>query len=305
MRIAFAGTPSVAIPALAALVDSHHSVDLVITRPDAPTGRGKVLTPSEVAQWAEEHQLSVLKTSSLTDLDVDFSQFDCVVVIAFGAFVPESLLDLPRHGWINVHFSLLPTWRGAAPVQYALMHGDETTGASIFRIDQGMDTGPLLTQLVTDIGPRETSGELLERLSRESVVLLLQTLSGLEAGAIRPTPQQSYDISHAPKVSTADARIDWTLPGLVIERRIRAMAPAPGAWTTEATNENERVKLAPVTLRTEVQDIAAGHVVSVDGRVLVGTGSCAIELNEIQPPGKKMMNASDWLRGRHGDVVFV
>lgn len=305
MRIAFAGTPDVAIPALAALVDSHHSVDLIITRPDAPTGRGKVMTPSAVGQWAEERKLPLLKTSTLSGLDVDFSEFDCVVVIAFGAFVPEIILDAPRHGWINVHFSLLPTWRGAAPVQYAVLHGDETTGATIFQIDKGMDTGPLLTQLVTDIGPRETSGELLDRLARESVVLLLQTLAGMEAGAIRPIPQQAYDVSHAPKVVTADARIDWTQPGLAIERRIRAMTPAPGAWTTDSANETDRVKLAPVKLHSEVVHLQPGHVVSVDGRVLVGTGSCAIELDLIQPPGKKMMNATDWLRGRHEDVVFV
>lgn len=305
MRIAFAGTPHVAIPALAALVDSHHSVDLVITRPDAPTGRGKVMTPSDVAVWADDRGLPILKTDSLSGLDVDFSEFDCVVVIAFGAFVPEELLSEPRHGWLNVHFSLLPTWRGAAPVQYAIMHGDETTGASIFRIDKGMDTGPLLTQLVTDIGPHETSGELLDRLAQESVVLLLQTLSGLEAGAIRLTEQQSYDVSYAPKLGTADARIDWALPGLVIERRIRAMAPAPGAWTIDRASDNERFKLAPVRLRTDVTSLNQGQVILVDSCVLVGTGSCAVELTEIQPPGKKMMSAADWLRGRHGDVVFV
>lgn len=305
MRIAFAGTPHVAIPALAALVDSAHSVDLVITRPDAPTGRGKVMTSSDVAKWAEERALPILKTDSLSDLDIDFSQFDCVVVIAFGAFVPESLLDAPRHGWLNVHFSLLPTWRGAAPVQYALMHGDETTGASIFRIDKGMDTGPLLTQLVTDIAPHETSGSLLDRLAQESVVLLLQTLSGLEAGAIRLTEQQNYDVSYAPKLSTSDARIDWALPGLVIERRIRAMAPAPGAWTVDQTNDSERFKVGPVQLRTDVTTLTPGQVVSVDGHVLVGTGSCAVQLNLIQPPGKKMMPATDWLRGKHGEVVFA
>ncbi len=305
MRIAFAGTPDVAIPALAALVDSHHTVNLVLTRPDAPVGRGKVMTESAVAAWAGERQLNVLKTDSLTTVDVDFTQFDCVVVIAFGAFVPEELLHAPRFGWINLHFSLLPTWRGAAPVQFAIMHGDESTGVTIFRIDAGMDTGPLLTQLVTDIGPRETSGELLERLSQESVVLLLQTLAGLEANAIRPVDQQTYDVSYAPKISSADARIDWSLPALVIERRIRAMDPAPGAWTTDAADAALRYKFSPAKIRNDATDLVPGHVVLVDGHVLVGTGSCALELDFIQPPGKKMMSAADWLRGRHDDVVFA
>ena len=305
MRIAFAGTPEVAIPALAALVDSHHSVDLVLTRPDAPVGRGKVMTPSAIGTWAADRNLHVVKTDTLKNLDIDFAQFDCVVVIAFGAFVPEELLNVPRHGWLNLHFSLLPTWRGAAPVQFAVMHGDESTGVTIFQIDKGMDSGPLLTQLVTDIGPRETAGELLDRLSQESVVLLLQTLAGVEAGAIRPIEQQTYDVSYAHKISSDDARIDWSLPALAIERRIRAMDPAPGAWTTDATDPTVRFKFAPATVHTEISTLSPGHVSQVDGRVFVGTGSCALELHFIQPPGKKMMSASDWLRGRHGDVVFA
>ena len=291
MRIAFAGTPDVAIPTLEALIGSGLDVAYVITRPDAPAGRGRTLTPSPVAVAAQTHGLEVVKTSRLLDVADRVSDVDVVVVVAFGGLVPDELLDVPRYGWINVHFSLLPHWRGAAPVQHAIMAGDDVTGVTTFRIDSGLDTGDVLGQITVGIKAGETSGELLARLGQEGAALLIATLAGLENGAIVPVEQSTHDVSHAPKISKDDARIDWTLPALAIQRRIRAMTPEPGAWTM---CDDDRLKIFPVNLDHVAVYLAPGVVEIHDANVLVGTGSHVVQLGDVQQAGRKVVTAHEW-----------
>ena len=295
MRIAFAGTPEVAVPVLHSLVQAGHEVAFVITRPDAPAGRGRALTASLVADTAAELGLTCHKTTDLPSLSEQLATVDAVIVVAFGAMIPDSLLDTPKHGWINLHFSLLPQWRGAAPVQYAIKSGDDVTGVTAFRIDSGMDTGPVLSSLATTIRPRETAGELLSRLAVEGAGLINATLSGIDNGQILPTPQPTEGVSLAPKITTADARVDWKLPALAIERQIRAVTPAPGAWTEL---NGERVKIGSVILDTDLAgytDLGAGEFQLIENQVLVGTGSHALILDTVQPAGRNAVAAKVWV----------
>jgi len=291
VRIAFAGTPDVAVPVLDALVSSGHEVAFVITRPDAPAGRGRVLTPSPVSLSAQEHNIECFKTTDLVSLTSQLAQVDCVVVVAFGAMVPSELLNVPKHGWINVHFSLLPHWRGAAPVQYAIKAGDDVTGVSAFQIDAGLDTGPVLGSIATSIRAGETSGELLDRLAIEGAALMVATLSALEAENIHAVPQPTTGVSVAPKISKDDARVSWQLPALAIERHVRAMTPEPGAWTMAG---DQRIKLSPVSLATEVSHLAPGEVVKIENQVFVGTGSHAVVLGEVTQAGRNQVDAKQW-----------
>ena len=292
MRLVFAGTPEPAVPSLEALLASRHDVVAVVTRPDAPAGRGRALRPSPVRQRAEAAGVEVLTPDH--PRDPDFQQRlreiapDCCPVVAYGALIPQPVLDLPTHGWVNLHFSLLPAWRGAAPVQHALLHGDEVTGATTFRLEAGMDTGPVYGVTTEDVRPDDTAGDLLDRLATAGAGLLVATLDGIEEGALEPRPQPAHGVSLAPKITAADARIDWTAPALAIERRVRACTPAPGAWTTL---RDKRVKLGPVALTDQV--LEPGEV--RDG--LVGTGTTAVRLGEVRPEGKGAMPAADWLRG--------
>jgi methionyl-tRNA formyltransferase len=220
---------------------------------------------------------------------------DCAPVVAYGALVPQAALDLPRHGWVNLHFSLLPAWRGAAPVQHAIMAGDEITGASTFLLEAGLDTGPVFGTLTEPIGPRDTAGDLLARLAVSGAGLLVATLDGIEAGALRPQPQPADGISLAPRIEPADAAVDWSLPAHVVDRRIRGVTPAPGAWTTW---RGERLRLGPVTWRQDGPPLGAGEVLVGSGEVHVGTGNgLPVLLGEVQPAGKRMMPATDWARG--------
>jgi methionyl-tRNA formyltransferase len=224
----------------------------------------------------------------LADLAVD-----CAPVVAYGALVPQAALDLPRHGWINLHFSLLPAWRGAAPVQHAIMAGDEVTGASTFRLEAGLDTGPVFGTVTEPIGPRDTAGDLLDRLARSGARLLVATLDGIAAGALEPRPQPAEGVSLAPRIDPADARVDWALPAHVVDRRIRGVTPAPGAWTTW---RGERLRLGPVQ-PVPGEDLAPGELrVGRDG-VLAGTGRGAVRLGQVQPAGRRMLAAGDWARG--------
>lgn len=294
MRIAFAGTPEVAVPVLTSLVQTGHEVAFVITRPDAPAGRGRTLTESPVANTAAELGLTCYKTTDLPALTEQVASVDAVIVVAFGAMIPDALLDVPKHGWINLHFSLLPHWRGAAPVQYAIKAGDDVTGVTAFRIDSGMDTGPILSSLATTIRSGETAGQLLERLAIEGAGLINATLAGIESGQIIPTAQPTDGISLAPKITTADARIDWRLPALAIERHIRAVTPAPGAWTEL---NGERVKVGPALLDTALAhytQLVPGQFQLVDNQVLVGTGSHALILQTVQPAGRNQVDAKVW-----------
>lgn len=237
MRLVFAGTPDVAVPSLRALLDSdRHEVVAVVSRPDARTGRGRGLSRSPVAAAADAAGIEVLTPPNARDSG--FAERlrelapDAVPVVAYGHLVPRPVLDIPAHGWINLHFSLLPAWRGAAPVNAAIAAGDEVTGATTFRLDEGMDTGPVLGTMTETIRPRDTAGDLLGRLSESGAGLLVATLDGLEAGELRPVPQPTDGVSHAGKLTVDDARVRWTDPALAVDRHIRSVTPAPGAWTT-------------------------------------------------------------------------
>ncbi len=297
MRLVFAGTPEPAAAALDRLIASDHEVVAVLTRPDARRGRGRTLHPSPVKALALEHGIEVFTPESLTrdaairDQLVSLAP-DAIPVVAYGNLIPADMLDIPRHGWVNLHFSLLPQWRGAAPVQAAIANGDTTTGATTFRINEGLDTGDVLATLETEIGQTETSGELLERLAYSGADLLVETMDALAAGTATPTPQPEEG-TYAHKINPSDARVDWTQPGAVIDRTIRAHTPAPGAWTMRG---EERFKLGPV-VPTGGGSLAPGLVQFGKNEVLVGTADGDARLGMIQPPGKKMMNAADWARG--------
>jgi methionyl-tRNA formyltransferase len=294
----FAGTPAPAVPSLEALLSSRHEVVAVLTRPDARAGRGRGLSRSPVAERADAAGIPVLQPRSprepefveqLAELEVD-----CAPVVAYGALVPQAALDVPKRGWVNLHFSLLPAWRGAAPVQHAIMAGDEVTGASTFLLEAGLDTGPVYGTITEPIGPRETAGDLLARLAVTGARLLVATLDGIEAGTLVPEPQPAEGISLAPRIETADAQVDWSLPPHVVDRRVRGVTPAPGAWTTW---RGERLRLGPVLPQPSVNHLPAGQVeVSRDG-VLVGTHGGAVRLTDVQPAGKRMVAAEDWARG--------
>ena len=280
----------------------------MLTRPDARRGRGRTLHPSPVKALALEHGIAVLTPESLTRDDTIREQLkelapDAIPVVAYGNLIPADMLDIPKHGWVNLHFSLLPQWRGAAPVQAAIAAGDAVTGATTFRINEGLDTGDILDTLETEIGEAETSGELLERLAYAGADLLVQTMDALEADTAEPTPQPKEG-TYAHKIAPVDARVDWNQPATVIDRGIRAHTPAPGAWTMRGEN---RFKLGPVTPTGE-GSLAPGEAAFGKNEVLVGTADGDVRLGTIQPPGKKMMNAADWARGLAADakegVVF-
>jgi methionyl-tRNA formyltransferase len=298
VRIVFGGTPDVAIPSLDALADSRHDLVAVVTRPDAPSGRGKKLTASPVAQHATELGVEVLRpqrprdeefVSRLTEIAPD----SCPVV-AYGALLPQRVLDIPRHGWVNLHFSLLPAWRGAAPVQRSILAGDQITGATTFRIVLELDAGPIFATVTEPIRPDDTAGDLLHRLSLSGARLLVNTLDGIEDGTLTPTSQPETDaqMSYASKINVDDGRIDWTQPAEVLDRLIRACAPAPGAWTTFS---GERFKINSARISDTV--LAPGALEISKRAVRVGTATHALELGAVQAQGKKPMAAADWARG--------
>ena len=298
MRIVFGGTPDVAIPSLDALADSRHELLAVVTRPDAPSGRGKKLTASSVAQRAVDLGIEVLKPQRPRDEGFvnRLSELapDCCPVVAYGALLPQRVLDIPRHGWINLHFSLLPAWRGAAPVQHAILAGDQITGATTFRIVLELDAGPIFATMREPIRPDDTAGDLLHRLSHSGARLLVDTLDGIEDGTLTPTPQPEADsqVSYASKINVEDARIDWTQPAKVVDRLVRACTPAPGAWTTF---RGERFKIN--SARISDSALPPGRLEISKRSVRVGTASQAFELEEVQAQGKRPMAAADWARG--------
>jgi methionyl-tRNA formyltransferase len=304
MKLVFAGTPEVAVPALDALIASgRHEVAAVVTRPDAPAGRGRRLVASPVAERAEEAGIEVLKPAK--PRDPEFLERlkeiapDCCPVVAYGALLPKPALDIPTHGWVNLHFSLLPAWRGAAPVQHAIMAGDEITGASTFLIEEGLDSGPVYGTVTEEIRPTDTSGDLLTRLALAGAGLLAATMDGIEDGTLKAVPQPSEGVSLAPKVNVEDAHIDWTAPSLRVDRVVRGCTPAPGAWTVF---RGERLKLIQVQPVPGRDDLAPGALSVGKNNVYVGTGSYAVELLWVQAQGKKPMRAADWARGvRIGD----
>lgn len=302
MRLVFAGTPAAALPALNAIAASDHEVVAIVTRPDARSGRGRRAVSSPVRQRAEELGIDILRP--VRPKDPEFIEAlsalapQACLVVAYGALIPTAALQIPLHGWINLHFSLLPAWRGAAPVQRAIMAGDDVTGATIFRLEEGLDTGPVYGVLTEAIGPRDTAGDLLRRLADAGARLLVDTLDGIETGTLEPRPQPAEGVSLAPRLSTEDAHVDWRRPAEIIDRRIRGCTPAPGAWTLL---NNERLGLGPVRPAPTTGEISArlgaGELSIGKHSVLVGTASTPVELGEIQAAGRRPMAASDWARG--------
>lgn len=301
MRLLFAGTPDPAVPSLEALLASRHEVVAVLTRADAPAGRGRRLTPSPVRARAEEAGIPVITDvprgdefiARLRDLGVDAAP-----VVAYGHLLRPAVLAVPRLGWINLHFSVLPAWRGAAPVQRAVIAGDEVTGATTFLLDEGMDTGPVLGTATETIRPRDTAGDLLDRLAVSGAGLLVATLDALEEGTLRPQPQPADGVSVAPKLTPDDAQVRWDAPALAVDRLVRGCTPAPGAWTT--LPDGARLGLAPVAPRPDVTDLAPGEVRALKKEVLVGTATHAVQLGDVTPVGKRPMPAADWARGARG-----
>ncbi|MCW2525153.1 MAG: methionyl-tRNA formyltransferase [Pseudonocardiales bacterium] len=300
MRLLFAGTPEVAVPSLLALIASpRHEVIGVLTRPDAPAGRGRRVARSPVALAADEHGIGVYtpKRPREPDFIETLTELapDCAPVVAYGALLPAEVLYIPRFGWINLHFSILPAWRGAAPVQHAVLAGDEITGASTFLIEEGLDTGPVFGVTTEAVRPDDTSGALLERLAKAGAGLLTATLDALEDRQIAPRDQSEEGVSFAPKLTVDDARIDFASAAAAIDRRIRACTPSPGAWTMF---RGERVKLGPVRITAlPAGELAPGELRLESGSVTVGTATRPIALGTVQPAGKKPMPAADWARG--------
>lgn len=298
MRLVFAGTPEVAIPSLRAFIDSpRHDVVAVVTRPDAPSGRGRRVERSPVAALAEEHGIEVLTPAKAGDpefLDrLRALEPDLCPVVAYGALLPQRTLDVPRLGWVNLHFSVLPAWRGAAPVQAAVRNGDDITGASTFRIVKELDAGPVFGVVTEKVQPRDTAGDLLTRLSVSGAHLLLSTVDGIEDGTVRAVDQPSDGVTYASKITVEDARLDFTAPAVALDRLARALTPEPGPW---AEFRGERLKLGPVTPVEDVT-LAPGEILVERKRVLVGTATTAVALGEVQAQGKKRMAATDWARG--------
>ena len=299
MRIVFAGTPEPALPSLQRLIDSpNHDVIAVLTRPDAAAGRRGTPAPSPVARLALDAGIPLLRparpnspefVAELAALDPD-----CCAVVAYGALLSDELLAVPRYGWINLHFSLLPAWRGAAPVQAAIAAGDTVTGATTFLIAPALDSGPVYGVVTETIRPTDTAGELLDRLADSGSGLLAGTLDGIAEGALAPVPQPTDGVSLAPKITVEQARIRWELPAHAVERRIRAVTPAPGAWTMIG---DLRVKVGPLTVDAGAEPLPPGELHIDRTGVRVGTGTRSVLLGQVQPPGKKPMNALDWTRG--------
>ena len=303
MRLVFAGTPEPALPALRRLLESpQHDLVAVLTRPDAAAGRRGKPAPSPVAQLAAEHGITVLKPPRPNDpefvAELAALAPECCAVVAYGALLGAGLLAIPPHGWINLHFSVLPAWRGAAPVQAALAAGDAVTGATTFRIEPSLDTGPVYGVVTETVRPADTAGDLLDRLAVSGAALLEATIDGIADGSLTPVPQPAEGVSIAPKITVEEARVRWDLPAHTVDRRIRSVTPNPGAWTMIG---ELRVKLGPVSTDDVDVELAPGEIRVDRNRVLVGTASRPVQLGTVQPPGKKPMAAADWARGARFD----
>lgn len=319
MRIVFAGTPEPAVVALEALLDSEHEIVGVLTRPDARKGRGRSLAPSPVAALARERDIPVLTPSTLRVDSGDGAQVrqwlgelapEAIAVVAYGKLISPDLLQVARHGWINLHFSLLPQWRGAAPVQAAIAHGDDITGASTFRIEEGLDTGDVLGTVTEAIRSDDTADDLLTRLAYSGSQLLVATMDGLADGSLEAQPQVG-EASYAPKISAEQAHIDWSQPDFAVDRHIRAYTPGPGAWTMLG---EQRLKISPVQLVASDSKaasvlgdtkLAPGELHVCKNDVFVGTATTPVRLDKVQAPGKKMMDAPAWARGSQPEGILA
>jgi len=298
VRLVFAGTPEAAVTALAAIAASGHQLAAVVTRPDAPAGRGRKLVASPVADYAEGLGAEILKPVSPREPEflARLAEIapDCCPVVAYGGLLPQEALDIPRHGWVNLHFSVLPAWRGAAPVQHSIIAGDDLTGASTFRIVKALDAGPVYGVLTEPIGAADTAGDLLGRLAESGAKLLVDTLDGIEAGVLEAREQPEDGVSFAPKLTVEDAELDLTTPAQRVDRLVRGCNPSPGAWTTF---RGERLKVLAARPKPDAEVLVQGEMLATKSSVLVGTGSYPVELVTVQPQGKKPMAAADWARG--------
>jgi methionyl-tRNA formyltransferase len=301
MRLVFAGTPQTAVPSLDALLRSGHEVAAVVTRPEAPAGRGLRVVPSPVALRAAEAGVEVLTPARPREPDfLDRLRAigpDCCPVTAYGALIPQAALDIPRHGWVNLHFSLLPAWRGAAPVQHAILHGDDVTGATTFQLVAELDAGPVYGMVTEPVRSRDTAGDLLARLAESGAELLVRTLDAIAAGQLEARPQPAGGVSYAPKLTAGDAQVRWDVPAVAVSRRIRACTPAPGAWTPLG---DSRLKLWPLADERPPAgggELLPGELRVTRGGVLAGTATHPVLLGDVQPPGKRRMAATDWARG--------
>lgn len=303
LRIAFMGSPDFAVPVLAALVDAGHELACVYSQPPRPAGRGKKLRPTPVHQWAEARGLDVRTPRSLKT-DPEQSAFDALgldaaVVVAYGLILPQAVLDAPRLGCMNMHASLLPRWRGAAPIHRAIIAGDEVTGVQAMMMEAGLDTGPVLATEDTRILPTDTTGTVHDRLAAMAADLAVSALAGLADGTLTPQPQAEDGVTYAHKVTAEDQRIDWTRPAAEVDCQIRGLSPFPGAWF-HYTPAGEAAPLRMKALLSQLEDGVSGRAAGevLDDRLLIQCGDGrAVRLLTAQKPGSKAMQASDLLRG--------
>ena len=296
LRLVFAGTPAPAVPSLERLARSVHEVVAAVTRPAAPHGRRRVLTPSPVAAAAERLGIHVIEAARLDDDAtgrVGALRPDLGVIVAYGGLVREPLLSTPTHGWINLHFSLLPAWRGAAPVQHALIAGDAETGASVFRLVPELDAGDVYGMRGRAIAADETAGQLLEQLAHSGAELLAEVVDAIAAGTATASPQHG-EPTFAPKLGIDDARLDWTRPAGEVRDRFRGVTPEPGAWTSV---DDQRLKVLELADAPDAAALAPGEITSAGRSILIGTGTTPLELRRVQPAGRTAMAAGDWWRG--------
>lgn len=293
MRLIVAATPSVAIPTLEAIIDSHHELVSVITQPDRPSGRGRELRSSPVSQWAHAKGITIVKPEDSSEMTSILKDIDCVITIGYGVILPAELLSIPKHGFLNLHFSLLPKWRGAAPVQRAIEAGDPVTGVTVFRLDAGMDTGPIYLKCEIPLDPSWDSATAFEELAHLGAPAVLETLSLLESG-VEPTPQSDQGATKARKLTTFEAEIDWSRAADEILRKIKAFTPSPGAWTKF---RNVTLKISEAAAADVSEALQTGEISLEHGSVLVGTGKGAIDIIQVTPAGKGSMPAPDWARG--------
>ena len=296
LKIVFAGTPEFALPCLNALATSNHQLQAVYTQPDRPAGRGRKLQASAVKEWATAHQLPIFQPVNFKQEDAinELASItpDIMVVIAYGLILPRAVLELPRFGCINVHASLLPRWRGASPIQQAILHGDVKTGVTIMQLDVGMDTGPMLARIPCTIGD-DTAGALHDRLSQIAAAPLLATLDAIASGQAHPEAQNNNLATHAPKIKKEDASINWQKPAIEIDRQIRAFNPWPIAYT-QVEDMTLRIHQARIVMQSDGQK--PGTVLSIDKNgMLVATGEHALLIERFQFPGAKAMSVADWL----------
>ena len=293
MRVVVAATADVAIPTLQWLMSSDHDLLRTVTTPDSRVGRGKILTPSVVSDWSEVNGVNCLKPDSEPEMIDAFSDTDVVIAIAYGKILPEPILNLPRFGFLNLHFSLLPAYRGAAPVQRAILNGEKKTGISIFKIDKNLDTGPIYTQVEFDIPDDSNSKDVLNSLSGIGATAFAKVLTQLEDGVV-PTAQSMEGVSLAAKISKDEAKISWKKKGFEVVNSVRAFTPAPGAWTTY---KGEVLKIVSVQPASILATLRPGQIHIENKKLFAGCDDSAIQILKIVPSGKKEMNASDWLNG--------